>query len=68
MQSYSQTLLSNFQKHYLSTKDNNFYPDQYEQINNYKLAIKELQHLNILEKSDFIDGSISFTEQYLKNL
>lgn len=68
MQSYSQTLLSSFQKYYLLTKDNNFYPDQYEQINNCELAIKELRHLNILENTDYIDGSISFTDKYLEKL
>lgn len=68
MNKYSEELLNSFKEYYLKSSDNNFYPDQYEQFPNYELSIKELRLLNILENTDYIDGSISFTDNYLEKL
>lgn len=66
MQGYSEALLAAFQDYYRRTKNNNFYPEQYEAITGYDTAIKELRSLGVLSRDDFIDGSLSFTESYLK--
>ena len=68
MRECSKTLLLEFQKYYLRTQDNNFSPDQYEFIPDCEFAISELRYLNVLEREEFIDGSISFTSKYLEKL